>query len=60
MNLKKLIKKYGGKWIALNEDSSRVIASSGSAKRVYEEAKKDGYKIPLLYKVPQKDLPYIG
>jgi hypothetical protein len=60
MDLKKLIKRYGGKWVALNKDSSKVIASSKSAKRVYDEAKRGGFKIPLLYKVPRKDLPYIG
>lgn len=60
LNLKRLIKNYGGRWVALNENSSRVIASGKKAQKVYEEAKKKGSKIPKLYRVPNKYLPYIG
>lgn len=60
IDLKKLIKKYGGKWVALNEDSSEVVASGKKAKKVYNEAKKKGSEVPKLYKVPRKYVPYIG
>ena len=60
MNLKKLIKKHGGKWVALNENSSKVVASSKSAKIVYQKARESGFEVPLLYKVPTRDIPYIG
>ena len=60
LNLKRLIKNYGGNWIAFNEDSSKVIASGKKAMKVYDEAKKKGSDIPKLYKVPNKYLPYIG
>lgn len=60
LDLKRLIKNYGGNWIALNENSSRVIASGKKAQKVYDEAKKKGSKIPKLYRVPNKYIPYIG
>lgn len=60
LDFKKLIKNYGGNWVALDHDSSRVIASGKKAQKVYDEAKKKGSKIPKLYKVPQKYVPYIG
>lgn len=60
LNYLKLIKTYGGKWVALNDDSSKVIASSIKAETVYEQAKEKGFKIPKLYKVPRKYQPYIG
>lgn len=60
LDLKKLIKKHGGRWVALNENSSRVIASGKKAQSVYDEAKKKGSEIPKLYKVPNKYMPYIG
>jgi hypothetical protein len=60
MNIEKLIKKFAGKWVALSDDSMKVVASSKSAKTVYNKAKKEGYDIPKLFKVPVKDLPYIG
>ncbi len=60
IDLKKLIKRYGGQWVALNESSSRVIASSKKAQKAYDEAKKKGSEIPKLYKVPVKYVPYIG
>ena len=60
MNIKKLIDKYAGKWVALTDDSSKVIASSTKANYVYKKAKKKGFKIPKLFKVPTKHLPYIG
>jgi len=60
LDLKRLIKKYGGFWVAFNEDSSRVIASGKKAQKVYDEAKKKGSDIPKLYKVPNKYIPIIG
>jgi hypothetical protein len=60
LNLKRLIKKYGGNWVAFNKDSSRVIASGKKAQKVYDDAKKKGSEIPKLYKVPNKYMPNIG
>ena len=60
LNYLRLIKNYGGKWVALNNDSSKVVASSSDAKKVYKQAKSKGFEIPKLYKVPNKYQPNIG
>lgn len=59
INLDNLIKKYKGLWVALT-DSYKVISADKTAKKVHEEAKKQGYKEPILFKVPQKNLPFVG
>lgn len=58
--MEKLIKKFGGKWVALKPDTELVLASGKSAKKVYKEAQKQGISIPTLFKVPTKYVPYIG
>lgn len=60
MNLSVLVKKYGGKWVALDKTSTKVVASDLSAKKVYKTAVNKGYDIPKLFKVPAKNIPYIG
>lgn len=60
MNISALVKKYGGKWVALDETSTKVVASDRSAKKVYKTAINKGYEIPKLFKVPAKNIPYIG
>ena len=58
--MQNLIKKFGGKWVALKPDTESVLASGRSAQKVYHEAQKKGIKIPTLFKVPTKYVPYIG
>ncbi len=60
LNLTKLIKNYGGKWIALKPETERVLSSGRDANKVYKEAQKKGIKVPTLFKVPTRYLPYIG
>lgn len=59
-SLLSLIKNYGGHWVALKPDSEKVISSGKNAKKVYSEAQEKGVKIPTLFKVPTKHIPYIG
>lgn len=59
-NYKNLIKTYGGKWVVLSKDFSEVLASGNKADVVYKKAKETGVKIPNIFKVPQKYIPYIG
>lgn len=56
----KIYKKYKGLWVALSKDEKRVIASGKDAKLVFEEAKKKGSKTPLLFKVPEELIAYVG
>lgn len=58
--MKGLIKKFGGKWVALKPDTEKVVASGKSAKFVYKEAQKKGVTIPTLFRVPKEYVPYIG
>ena len=60
IDLEKLIKKYGGKWVALDEELGEVVANGEQAKAVFNKAKKNGVKIPFLFKVPVKLQAYIG
>lgn len=58
--MQNLIKKFGGKWVALKPDTESVLASGKSAQKVYKDALKKGVSIPTLFKVPTKYIPYIG
>lgn len=59
-DLTQIYKKYSGLWVALDSNLKRVLASNRSAKKAYTEAVKKGYKIPTLFKVPKRNLPYVG
>ncbi len=59
IDLSSVLEKFKGMWITLT-DSDSVISANKSAKKAYDEAVKKGYKEPILFKVPQHDLPHIG
>lgn len=46
--------------MALKPDTESVLASGQSAQKVFKEAQKKGVKIPTLFKVPTRYVPYIG
>jgi hypothetical protein len=60
LDLSKLIKLYGGLWIALDDKQEKIVAKGENAKTVFEKAKKQGTKIPYLFKVPTRLVAYIG
>ncbi len=60
LDFTEIAKKYKGKWVALSEDEKKVISFDDSAKETLEKAKKEGYKCPILFKVPITVLPYVG
>lgn len=60
LDFTQIIKKYKGKWVGLTENEKKVISSGKSAKEALEKAKKEGYKTPILFKVPIALLPYVG
>ncbi len=59
VDLSKVLEPFKGMWVALT-DKDRVISANKSAKKAHQEAVKKGYKEPILFKVPQHDLPHIG
>lgn len=56
----KINKEYKGLWIALDEEESQVVAFSKNAKEAYEKALEKGVKAPILFRVPEESLAYIG
>lgn len=60
MDLTHVFKKYKNKWVVLTQDLKKVIVSDMSAENAYFKAIKKGEKNPLLFKVPKKNLPYVG
>ena len=59
IDLTESFEKFKGLWVALTT-SDTVISAHKSAKIAYEEAIQKGYKEPILFKIPQHDLPHIG
>lgn len=56
----KIYKKYRGLWVGLKDDEKTVVASGKTAKEVMERAEKKGYKKPILTKMPERLIPYVG
>jgi hypothetical protein len=59
-NWTKLYENYKGLWVALKQDESTVIASGKKLDDVLRKVEAQGYKKPIVTKVPKKDLVYIG
>lgn len=59
-DLTEIYKNYKGLWVALDSTLSKVLSSDRSVKKAHDEAVKNGYRIPTLFKVPEKNLPYFG
>ena len=60
LDLSQTTEKYKGLWVVLNKAQDTVISAHKSAKKAYDEAIKKGISQPLLFKVPQNNLPYFG
>lgn len=56
----KIYQKYKGLWIALQEDEETVIASGESARKALEGAYAKGHRDPILTRIPEKLMAYIG
>ena len=60
LNIKQLIKYYAGLWVALEQDTNKVLSKGSNIERVFKTAKEKGEKVPVLFKVPTKQTAYIG
>lgn len=60
VNLTNIYKRYKGLWVALNKPLARVLSSGRDAKEVYNQTTRKGYKEPVMFKVPTKNISYIG
>ena len=57
---KKIYKKYKGRWVALKSDEITVIASGKTAKETLQKARSEGYRDPILTRLPKKLTTYVG
>lgn len=56
----KIYKKYRGLWVALKSDEKTVIASGKSAKEAWQKAVDSGYKKPILTRMPERLVNFVG
>jgi hypothetical protein len=54
-----LLEKYRGKWVALGEDETTVLAFGNSAKEVHSAAV-EKFATPFLYRVPDALETFVG
>ncbi|OGY17206.1 MAG: hypothetical protein A2785_04285 [Candidatus Chisholmbacteria bacterium RIFCSPHIGHO2_01_FULL_49_18] len=52
--------QYAGKWVAFAEDRESVVADAKTLKTLMKRASKKGFKNPIVFKVPQEMVPYVG
>lgn len=55
-----IYKKYKGLWVALSDDEETVLAFGETAGDALENAKSKGCKNPILSKMPEKLITYVG
>ncbi|MDO8503761.1 MAG: DUF5678 domain-containing protein [bacterium] len=55
-----IFKKYRGLWVALKSDEKTVVASGKTAKEAWLNAQKKGYSKPILTRMPNKLVSYVG
>lgn len=56
----KIYAKYKGLWVALADDEETVIASGKTAKEAWDNAQDKGYKKPILTRMPEELVTYVG
>jgi hypothetical protein len=52
--------KYRGFWVAFKSDEKTVVASAKTAKEAWEKAHKKGEKNPIMAKMPEQLITYVG
>lgn len=55
-----IYRKYRGQWVALAKDEKTVIASGKTAKETWVSALEKGCKKPILARMPEKLVTYVG
>lgn len=60
IDLTDIYKRYKGMWVALSPDLNKVLVHGKKADIVYRKALQLGDKRPTLFKIPTKNITYIG
>jgi len=58
-DLRKVLKGYSNKWIALSADSSKVVGVANNPKRALEQAHRNKEQSPILTKAPKSSGAFI-
>lgn len=56
----KIYNKYKGLWVALEDDEKTVLSSGKTAKSALDKAVKLGHQKPILTRIPNKLISYVG
>lgn len=60
MDWTKIYKKYKGLWVAMADDEITVLGSGKTLKEAILKAKKKSDKTPLVMRVPEKLVSFVG
>jgi len=60
INWSKIYKQYRGLWVALKSDEQTVVGSGKTAKQAWDDAQRQGYKKPILARMPARLVTYAG
>ena len=52
--------KYSGQWVAFAADEKTIISASEKFTTAIRTATKQGIKHPIMFKVPQNPVAYVG
>ncbi len=55
-----LYHQYRGQWVALKNDEKTVVGSGKTAKQALNKAVARGVSEPILTKLPDRLVPYVG
>ena len=59
LDMTHLTEKYRGYFVALSPDRKEVLAKGHTLKEVRAEAKRKGFKKPLLSRIPEENRSYL-
>ncbi|MCK5655337.1 MAG: hypothetical protein KAI03_03480 [Candidatus Aureabacteria bacterium] len=59
LDLRGVVKKHAGSYVALKEGTNKVVAAGTDPIKVNKAASKKGYKDAVLFKVPEPNKCYI-
>lgn len=60
IKLNEILRPFEGKWVALDEAKTKVLASGDSPERVAHKAKEKSQGRPVITFVPAFDVDYVG
>lgn len=56
----KIYKKYKGQWVTLADDELTVLSNGATAREAWEKAQKKGFKSPILHRIPNELITFVG